>query len=154
MRHPRFLLLGLLLAAGAVSAPAAGKLYGKPLALRQETKVSEILANPAAFQGKTVRIRGTVVEGCDKLGCYVKVAGDQRFTSLLVVFEEGAVVMPPSLKGATVVAEGVVEAKKLSAEEQKRMCPILMRGLDRRFDPAQAQPRSFVTLRGIGVQAQ
>ena len=97
------ILLPLLLA-----APAMAQQYGKPLTLKEQTKVSEIMANPDTYNGKLVQVRGTITDVCPNKGCYIIIASDQRFQTITFKVEDGVVVFPAELKGKTVVAEGTV----------------------------------------------
>lgn len=47
-----------------------GKL-GKPLTLKQQTSIAEIGANPAAYVGKLVQVKGKVTDLCQKAGCWM-----------------------------------------------------------------------------------
>jgi len=53
----------VVLCASLVSA-AAVKKYGKPLTIKETTKVSDIYAKPDGFNGKRVKVTGPVVDVC------------------------------------------------------------------------------------------
>ena len=56
----------------AASLAAAGATtYGKPLTVKETTKVSDILAKPEQFDGKRVKIEGPVVDVCQMRGCWI-----------------------------------------------------------------------------------
>ena len=97
------LILPLVLA-----TPAMAQQFGKPLTLKAETKVSDILAKPDEYNGKLVQIKGTIVDVCPSKGCYIMIAGDQRYQSIQFKVEDGVISFPTSLKGQEVVAEGIV----------------------------------------------
>ena len=44
--------------------------YGGPITISNRTTLAEIKADPAAFNGKEVRIEGELFEVCQKMGCY------------------------------------------------------------------------------------
>lgn len=106
----RTLLVPTLLACAA--AFAAPRPYGKPLALKESTPISAILANPSAFQGKKVQVRGLVVDVCEKRGCWMEIASDKKYQSLRFKVDDGVIVIPVDAKGSQAVAEGVVQVGK------------------------------------------
>lgn len=129
--------------------------YGQPLVLTKETKISDILAKPESFKGQRVRIRGIVTDGCAKHGCYVVLKGDARYQSMMVKVPHGVIVLPMSLRGREVVAEGTVFVHTYGVDELKAMCPIEARALDPTFDPKQIKgPLKVVRLDGLGVEAR
>jgi hypothetical protein len=97
-----------LLLPAVLAAPAMAQQFGEPLALAEETKISEILANPQDYDGKTVKVRGTIVDVCPHMGCWIRIAGDNRFQSIQFKVEDGVITFPIDLKGLDVEAEGVV----------------------------------------------
>ena len=144
-----------LLAVPALVQAAGVQKFGKPLTLKTETKVSDILAKPEAFKGKRVRIRGIATDVCAERGCYLVVKGDQRYQSLMVKVDDGVIVFPVSLKGREVVAEGTVFVRTYSVEDLKAMCPIEAKALDPTFDPENIKgPLVIVRLDGLGAEAR
>jgi hypothetical protein len=106
---PLALLVLASLAACAKSAappPAPRTTYGRVTEGPTRTP-AEILAGIDRYDGKTVRVAGTVADVCQKRGCWLDVAGDGGDTIRLKV-KDGEVVFPASIKGKKVIAEGVV----------------------------------------------
>ena len=68
-------VLVLILAFGVLSSCARVEKYGQAISNRQITAIKDILANPKAYEGKTVTIEGTISTECET-GCwfYVKLA--------------------------------------------------------------------------------
>ena len=72
----RYVTLGLVVLAalaivgcGAKAGKTAGKVYGKPIpADMATTTAQEIVANPAAFEGKDVLVAGTIKSECPSGG--------------------------------------------------------------------------------------
>lgn len=148
------LLRPVLAACWAVIAlNAAGvKHYGKPLTLKEETKISAILANPEHFKGKRVRVRGIVLDVCPKVGCYLRLKGDQKFQELMFKVDEGVIVFPPSVRGSEAIVEGVLAIKTFSEQEQREMCPIEALALNRKFDPAKIHGSiKVIRIDGLGA---
>ncbi|MFZ1613096.1 MAG: DUF4920 domain-containing protein [Holophaga sp.] len=143
---PLFVCAALSLAAGEA------KHYGQPMTLKTETKISEILASPEKFKGKRVRIRGTVTNVCEERGCYLNIKGDKKFQELMFKVDDGVIVFPASALGREAVAEGTVDILVFSEKEQKEMCPVEAKALNRKFDPAKIKgPLTVVRLNGLGA---
>ena len=107
----------LLLCVSVVSA-AAVKKYGKPLTLKDTTKVSDIYANPDAFNGKRVKVQGPIVDVCSMKGCWIAIASDKEFQSIRFKVDEGVIVFPMDSKGLTATVEGVLTVTVMSVADQ------------------------------------
>jgi hypothetical protein len=106
LRPALFVFVPLLMA-----APALAQQFGEPLSLTEATGISDILADPSAFEGELVQVKGTVVDVCPRAGCYVvigegKEGGGGRQITFKV--DDGAMVFKPALKGREITAEGIV----------------------------------------------
>ncbi|MHB1192796.1 MAG: DUF4920 domain-containing protein [Longimicrobiales bacterium] len=114
--------------AAAETAPAAaaqafdvssftGTTYGEPLTLTELTPVSAILADPLAYIGKPVLVRGMVVAVCEEKGCWMDIASDKEFEKIQVKVDDGVIVFPLTAKGKQALVEGVVEQLELTYEQ-------------------------------------
>lgn len=142
---PLLLLPALLLAGGFTH-------YGKAFTVKEETRISEILASPEKFAGKKVKVRGTVTNVCAERGCFLNLKGDKKFQELQFKVDDGVIVFPADAQGREAVAEGVISLKVFSEQEQRDMCPIEAKALNRKFDPAKIKgPMKVVRLEGLGA---
>lgn len=142
---PLLLVPALLAAAGPVH-------YGKPFTVKTETRISDILASPEAYVGKRVKVRGAVTSVCAERGCFLNLKGDKKFQELQFKVDDGVIVFPADALGRTAVAEGVISLKVFSEQEQRDMCPIEAKALNRKFDPAKIKgPMRVVRLEGLGA---
>ena len=107
----------LLLCVSVVSA-AAVKKYGKPLTLKETTKISDIYARPDAFNGKRVKVQGPVVDVCSMKGCWIAIGSDKEFQSIRFKVDEDVIVFPMDSKGLTATVEGVLTVTVMSVEDQ------------------------------------
>lgn len=82
--------------------------YGKEITLKEKTSVSNILAQPDKFEGKTVLIEGEVVGVCQKMGCWMEIAGEKENEKIMVKVEDGEIVFPKDAKGKSALVEGVL----------------------------------------------
>ena len=102
----------IAMAVAAVVIPAAADTkYGDGVSLEQATKIEAILANPAGFAGKTVRIDGVATAVCAHMGCWMAVApaDNPSGPTIRLKVDDGVIVFPVRAKGKRVSAQGVYE---------------------------------------------
>lgn len=144
------ILLSVLFCCALAAGPV--KHYGGPMTLKEETRVSEILAHPATYKGKRVRVRGIVTQVCEERGCYLNLKGDKKFQEIMFKVDDGVIVFPADSLGREAVVEGVVSIQTFSEQAQRDMCPIEAKALNRKFDPKRITgPMTVVRLEGIGA---
>lgn len=148
-RKLAFPMILLFLVAGLTASAAT---YGKAPGAGNPVKVSELLASPDAYVGKTVKVEGLITDVCAKRGCWMVIAGDKEFQSIRFKVDDGVIVIPMEAKGKKAVAEGTftkleltkeqaIEHAKHQAEEQKKP-----------FDPASVTgPTVIYQLKGTGA---
>ena len=120
----------------ALPAPApAGQVYGTAPDLAVATPVSEILAKPADYVGKVVKVQGMIVEVCASRGCWLELGGDKAFETIRVKVQDGVIVFPTEILGSTVIAEGVWTANKLDMETTKAYCNAKAEKAGEKFNP-------------------
>jgi len=134
------------------AAQAAGKTYGKPLQLQEQTKISAILDHPETFVGKPVRVSGTVVEVCSTRGCWIDLASDRPYEKIQVKVNDGEIVFPMSASGHRATVEGTVEQLKMTKQEVIEYKKHQAEEKGEKFDPATVRgDETIVRLRGIGA---
>ncbi|MCB9210334.1 MAG: DUF4920 domain-containing protein [Ignavibacteriales bacterium] len=84
------------------------KKYGSELTLTEATPISEILADAESFVGKKVLVEGTVVDVCEKRGCWINLSGDKEFETIRVKVNDGEIVFPMEAKGKNALVEGEI----------------------------------------------
>jgi hypothetical protein len=91
---------------------AADTTFGTGVTLTEATKIEAILAKPADYVGKTVRVDGVATAVCAHMGCWMAVAPahDPSGPTVRLKVEDGVIVFPVSAKGKRVSAQGVFEA--------------------------------------------
>jgi hypothetical protein len=97
------------------AAPAEVKL-GMALAGAEEVPVEDLLKNPAAFEGKTVRVSGEVKDFCHHRRAWFGVSTKDG-QQMVRVFAAPRFQAPADCKGKTVVAEGKVELITIKPED-------------------------------------
>ncbi|MEN8008242.1 MAG: DUF4920 domain-containing protein [Candidatus Krumholzibacteriota bacterium] len=116
----------ILLFAGAALAEdvekTEDKVYGEGVTGEELILVSELMATPDEYIGKTVRVKGTAVGVCAHRGCWINIASDKEGETVRVKVKDGVIVFPPEIMGDTIIAEGVWTANELTMEQTKKVC--------------------------------
>lgn len=145
-------IAGILVLASSFAFAGNPKEYGKPLTLKETTRVSEIMAHPEKYDGKKVRVEGTVVGVCEKRGCWIRLASDKEFQTIQFKVDDGVIVFPMDAKGKAAVAEGVVSVKTYSVEELIAAGKHEAEEHGTKFDPATVKgPKTIVRIMGEGA---
>ena len=136
MRFASAIVTSLIIIAFAAGAFAEdGKVYGKGVSAEDTIVVSELLAKPDEYIGKTLRVKGTVVGSCAHRGCWISIASDKEGETVRVKVKDGVIVFPPEIVGETVIAEGVWTANELTLEQTKKVCEANAKEAGETFDP-------------------
>jgi hypothetical protein len=149
-RWPVILIVVALLSTPAL---AAGKKYGTALTLEETTKISAIYADPDAFNGKRVKVKGPIVDVCEMRGCWIAIASDAEFQTLRFKVDDGVISFPMSAKGLTAIAEGVVSVSVQSEQEQIEAGEHMAKEKGTTFDRTKVKgPKKVVMLKGEGAE--
>lgn len=125
---------------------------GVTLAAADAVKVDAVLADPAAYKGKTVRVEGMITDVCPKRGCWFEMAGEQPGHKLRFKVTDGEMVFPPDAKGKWAVAQGVVAVRELTLEQTKEHAEYQSKEYGIKYDPASVtKPTSIVKIDGTGA---
>ncbi|MBI4877056.1 MAG: DUF4920 domain-containing protein [Acidobacteria bacterium] len=109
---------------------------GKPLQVKETTPIAAINADPAAFVGKTVQVKGKVVELCQKMGCWMNLADPSGGKPVRIKVKDGEIVFPKTAAGKLALAEGVVAKLELTKEQAIAQARHEAEENGRKFDPA------------------
>jgi uncharacterized protein DUF4920 len=102
-------------AAEAPKKAEAAKL-GKALAGADEVSVEDLLKDPKAFEGKTIKVSGKVEDFCHHKRAWFSVTAKEG-KGMVRVFTKPRFEVPMDCKGKSAVAEGKVEVITISAEQ-------------------------------------
>lgn len=148
----RTFLVAALIVTLLLPSAALAKSFGQGVTLADETKISAILDNPAAYVGQTVKVSGLVVDVCSKRGCWIYLAGDRDFEKIRVKVADGEIIFPMEARGKMASVEGVVEQFELTREE------VIAQGMHhaeetgRPFDAASVTAgETILRIRGLGA---
>jgi hypothetical protein len=95
--------------------------FGTAPTVSEATPIPQLLAKPADFEGKTVRVEGVVTGVCTMMGCWMALAPEDapKGTAILIKVDDGVIVFPTSARGKRATAQGVVERVGTHAEAQE-----------------------------------
>lgn len=119
----------------APTADGKGQVFGAGVSEMERVSISDIVADPEAFDGKTVQVEGMVTDVCAKRGCWFEMAGSAPGEKARFKVNDGEMVFPMSAKGKSAVAQGKVIAQKLSLEDTRAMEAHYAKESGREFDP-------------------
>jgi hypothetical protein len=150
----RFAVAAVALVLCATLAAAAGpKKFGKPLTLKDTTKISDIYAKPEAFNGKRVKVQGPIVDVCSEKGCWIALGSDKEFQTVRFKVDDGVIVFPMTLKGSNAVVEGVVTVTTLSEADQIEQGKHMAQERKEPFDPKAVKgPKTSVMIKGEAAE--
>ena len=105
------LFITTLLIISASGATYGADTFGAAPTVKDATPIPQLLAKPADFQGKTVRVEGIVTGVCTMMGCWMGLApvDTPKGPSILIKVDDGVIVFPASARGKRATAQGVVE---------------------------------------------
>jgi hypothetical protein len=101
----------------------AADTYGAGVTVTEVTPLADVIARPADFEGKTVRVDGVVTAVCTHMGCWMALAPETAAAgaappTLMIKVDDGVIVFPVSAKGKRASAQGVMEKVGGDAEGQ------------------------------------
>lgn len=128
--------------------------YGDGVTRDAATQIADILAAPADWAGKSVRIEGEVREVCPKAGCWLEIVPEPGAAPLRVKVEDGEIVFPLSTRGRRASAEGTVEVDDLTREQYLSWQEHLAEERGEAFDPATVGegPFQWVQVKASGAE--
>ncbi len=105
-----FFVMSLLMVF-ASTATRGAETFGTAPTVSEVTPIPQLLAKPADFQGKTVRVEGVVTGVCTMMGCWMALAPTDapKGQAILIKVDDGVIVFPASARGKRATAQGVVE---------------------------------------------
>jgi hypothetical protein len=108
MRRLAPTVLAAVLALPLALLADAGK-FGAPLGDSPKVALADLVKDPGAWSGKTVRTEGTVSAVCQEKGCWMVLKSGEA--SVRVRFKDYAFFVPKDSAGATAMLEGVFTVK-------------------------------------------
>lgn len=127
--------------------------FGGGVEIEAATPIRDIVADPDAWVGKTVRVEGQVTGVCAMKGCWMELEstdGDQ----LRVKVDDDVIVFPPEAEGRWAVAEGKVSAREMSRDQYVGWLRHLAEEQGETFDESSVGegPYKLVQIQGTGAE--
>ncbi|MFT3706099.1 MAG: DUF4920 domain-containing protein [Archangium sp.] len=115
------LLLALVVAAAPEAKPAdpAVLLRGEKLKGAESVQLAKLLNAPSDFEGKTVTVEAKIRKACEKKGCWMELAGEDKGMGVRVTFKDYGFFVPLDSAGKTAKVEGVVKVALLDEARAK-----------------------------------
>lgn len=144
----------VLISGNSLAGQSSGKVYGEGVTGSDSTKISAILEDPEGYAGKVVRVRGKVIEVCQRMGCWMDIEDSSGRIQIKV--DDGVIVFPTSAVGKESIAEGKVEILDLTKEQYAGWLEHLAEEKGETFDPASVgnPPYKIVRIRGTGAEIE
>ena len=152
MRHGLYALLLPLVLSATLAVAGDGKTYGKKITVKEVTPISDILANPEKYEGKTVLVEGKVGDVCKKMGCWMMLNGEGKGESIRVKVKDGEIVFPQDAGGKMARAQGVISVRTMTREQLITQGEHMAEEQGIAFDPATVTgPKEVVQINGEGA---
>ncbi len=94
---------------------------GAAIGKAKKVSLAKVLAEPAKYTGKTIRVEGVIVRSCKTEGCWAELAPTPKGKSVRVKMKDHAFFIPLQSAGAIARAEGTVVVKTLNKEQVDHM---------------------------------
>lgn len=130
---------------------AQSEKFGKEIELTEKTLISDILAAPKDFVGKTVLVEGEIGDVCTMAGCWMKLMSDKE-GEIRIKVKDGEIVFPVEAKGHTALVEGTVYAIEFTQEEAVEYLKHMAEDAGKEFDESTVTgPMTIYQIRGLGA---
>jgi hypothetical protein len=141
------ILLASILSLGLLSA---GEIkLGKPLTVKEPMPLATLLAHPDDYVGKTVQVKGKIVEVCQMMGCWMDLTNDAG-QKVRIKVNDGEIDFPKD--GAGNVAEGKFTKTELTKEQAIARAKEEAEEGGKTFDPASVKgPITIYQIQGSGA---
>lgn len=144
-------VLMIIILTSAVSFAQSEK-YGKEIELEEKVLISEILASPQDYVGKTVLVEGEVTEVCAHAGCWMKLKSDKE-GEIRIKVKDGEIVFPVESKGSKALVEGTVYSIEFTQEEAVEYLKHMAEDAGKEFDESTVTgPMTIYQIRGLGAE--
>lgn len=92
---------------------------GEKLKGASSVALADLLKAPEKHDGKTVLVEAKIRKACQKKGCWMELATDEKSPGVRVTFKDYAFFVPMDSAGANARVEGVVKVAELSEGHAK-----------------------------------
>ncbi|MBI3654450.1 MAG: DUF4920 domain-containing protein [Acidobacteria bacterium] len=121
MKSKNFMALLLLTVLAVATVPArngTGNHFGAPFTKAKLVSLADLTAKAESYTGKTVKVKGTIKDVCQREGCWLVLTDGTR--ELRVSMKDHAFTVPKDAANKTVIVEGIIEKKTISEETARQ----------------------------------
>ncbi len=116
MKADSLFLTGIIILLFSCSSSNNADIYGEGVALSETTSIESLLTDPMVNVGKEFRLEGTMVDVCQKKGCWMDLKdGDSTLT---VRFKDYAFFMPKDGIGRKATVQGIFTIETYEDEQE------------------------------------
>ena len=125
---------------------------GSPLTLKQPDSVDKIASAPASYAGKTIQVKGKIIEVCQMMGCWMNLADPETGKLLKIKVNDGDIVFPKDSIGKLAIAEGKLVKIELTREQAIAKARHEAEEQGRKFNPASVKSGATIyQIQGTGA---
>lgn len=154
MRIAMSALVLVCLATPALTAECAKKSYGGGVTLAESTPVAVLVDAAEEHVGRKVRVEGTVVDVCEKAGCWMEIRAQEGEQIVKVKVKDGEIVFPTAARGKSAVAEGTFERREMDRAQYVAHLEHLADEQGREFDASTLGEGPFRVYQIAGTGAE
>jgi hypothetical protein len=140
--------------AAIVLLSAADNKLGAPLTQKEPIPIATLLARSQDYVGKTVQVKGKIVEVCQMMGCWMELS-DENGKHVRIKVEDGVIVFPKDSAGKTAIAEGKFTRTELTKEQAIAQAKHEAEEAGKKFDPDSIKSgKTVYQIQGTGALIQ
>ena len=125
--------------------------WASPSRPRSPCSLASLLAHPDDYVGKTVQVKGKIVEVCQMMGCWMDLTNDAG-QKIRIKVNDGEIDFPKDGAGKMAVAEGKLTKSELSREQAIARAKEEAEDKGKAFDPASVTgPQTIYQIQGTGA---
>ncbi|MCG8462649.1 MAG: DUF4920 domain-containing protein [Holophagales bacterium] len=143
---------GVLLVSASPAWAAEPAVYGAGAGEGELMSIREILADPEAYEGQEVRVRGKIEAVCKMAGCWMDLR-DGEDALLRVKVKDGEIVFPEDAVGQEAIARGRLEIHDMDREQYVGWLRHLAEEQGEEFDESSVGPGPYRLIQIAGVGA-
>ncbi len=126
---------------------------GNEITLTEQTKISDILAEPESYLDKTVLVEGEILDVCPMMGCWMELKSETNNDRIKIKVKDGEIVFPTEAIGSTALVEGTVYKIELTKEKAIEHFEHIAEEKGEQFDPSTITgPMTIYQIKGLGAE--
>ena len=141
------LFCGILMAQPPKGPADKGMIFGNKVEAKDAITVAELPAALEKSEKAEVKVQGKVVEVCKAEGCWLRM--ETPTGTMLIKMKDHAFLVPLSMNGKTIVAEGTASMKTTSVEMLRHYAEDA--GKSKEEIAAITEPKKEVVLQATGI---